>query len=147
MEIPDAGAPEMAARALRLSGDWPQAGIGRERTLIERRQCPGMISPSCESSAFCRARKLRIWDARHARHGRAAHILGLVTRRASEISGLYGRHGPPTSRWPSRGRRLCPLPGLIIGDNYNYWDVGHFLQHVENDAGAGDGRSLARTNW
>jgi hypothetical protein len=33
----------------------------------------------------CRARKLGTWDARHAQHGRARHILGLVTRRASEI--------------------------------------------------------------
>jgi hypothetical protein len=41
----------MAARALRLSGDWPQAGVGRERTLIERRQCPGLISPSSPSAA------------------------------------------------------------------------------------------------
>jgi len=37
----------MAARALRLSGDWPQAGVGCERTLIERKQPPSLISPSC----------------------------------------------------------------------------------------------------
>ena len=36
----------MAARALPLSGDWPHAGVGSRRTLIERRQRPGLISPS-----------------------------------------------------------------------------------------------------
>jgi len=51
-DIPNAGAPEMAAHALRLSGDWPHAGIGSERTLIDRRQHPGLISPSCKAPFF-----------------------------------------------------------------------------------------------
>ena len=47
----------MAVRALRFSGDCPQAGVGSEWPLIKRRQRPGLISPSCEPPASARHRR------------------------------------------------------------------------------------------
>jgi hypothetical protein len=75
----------MAARALRLSGDWPQAGVGRERSLIERRQCPGLITPSCEAPP----------SARHAEKLEIIWLLEESALPATDDRGFCGRLQPP----------------------------------------------------